>query len=394
MEQTIQEKPRSALRRLLDNEASGGLLLMAVAALALVVANSPLSGFYFKALDLPFFGMTLLHWINDGLMAVFFLLVGLEIKREMLDGQLQTWPRRALPGIAAAGGMLLPALIYIALNLGDPLLLRGWAIPAATDIAFALGILSLLGPRVPASLKVFLATLAILDDLGAVLIIALFYTAELSVVALALAGLTLAALIALNRFGITRLWPYLLLGLLLWVLVLKSGVHATLAGVALALTIPLRPTPGKPESTTSSLHILEHGIQPWVAFLVVPIFGFANAGVALLGSDPRVLLESVPLGIAAGLFVGKQFGVFAFAWAAIRCGLADLPAGANWTQLYGVALLCGIGFTMSLFIGALAFPGLPEMGAAVKIGVLAGSLLSALCGWLLLRLAPPAPRGV
>ena len=333
--------------------------------------------------------MTLLHWINDGLMALFFMLVGLEIKREMLDGQLQTWSRGALPGIAAAGGMAVPAIIYLAFNFDDPLLLRGWAIPAATDIAFTLGILSLLGPRVPASLKIFLATLAILDDFGAVVIIALFYTADLSVLMLGLAGLTLAALIALNRFGVTRLRHYLLLGLLLWVLVLKSGVHATLAGVALALMIPLHPTPGKPESLSSPLHILEHGIQPWVAFLIVPIFGFANAGVALLGSDPRVLLGTVPLGIAMGLFVGKQVGIFAFSWAVIRCSLADLPAGATWTQFYGVALLCGIGFTMSLFIGALAFLGTPEIGDAVKIGVLAGSLMSALCGWLLLRLAKP-----
>lgn len=364
---------------------------MGAAALALIVANSPAAAVYFRSLDLPIFGMSLLHWINDGLMAVFFLLVGLEIKREMLDGQLQTWSRRALPGIAAAGGMLVPALIYIAFNMGDPILLRGWAIPAATDIAFALGILSLLGPRVPVSLKIFLATLAILDDLGAVVIIALFYTAELSAVALGLAGLTLAALIAMNRFGVTRLWPYMLLGVLLWVLVLKSGVHAILAGVALALTIPLQPTPGKPESATSPLHVLEHGIQPWVAFLIVPIFGFANAGVTLIGTDPRAMLGTLPLGIALGLFLGKQLGVFLFSWATIRCGLADLPA-ASWLQLYGVGLLCGIGFTMSLFIGALAFPGMPELGDAVKVGVLAGSLLSALCGWLLLRLAPPSPQ--
>lgn len=365
---------------------------MGAAGMALVLANSPASGLYFRSLDLPIFGMTLLHWINDGLMAVFFLLVGLEIKREMLDGQLQTWSRRALPGIAAVGGMLAPALIYIALNLGDPLLVRGWAIPAATDIAFALGILSLLGPRVPVSLKIFLTTLAILDDLGAVVIIALFYTAELSLLALGLAALTLAALIAMNRLGVTRLWPYLLLGIVLWALVLQSGVHATLAGVALALTIPLQPTPGKPESASSPLHILEHGIQPWVAFLIVPIFGLANAGVTLIGTKPGALLETVPLGIALGLFLGKQVGVFLFSWATIRCNLADLPAGASWLQFYGVGLLCGIGFTMSLFIGALAFPGMPEMSDAVKIGVLAGSLMSALCGWLLLRLAPPSPQ--
>ena len=388
----LRKRLPSALRRFLDSEAAGGLLLVGAAGMALVLANSPAADVYFSSLDLPIFGMTLLHWINDGLMAVFFLLVGLEIKREMLDGQLQTWSRRALPGIGAVGGMLVPALIYIALNLDDPLLIRGWAIPAATDIAFALGILSLLGPRVPVSLKIFLTTLAILDDLGAVVIIALFYTSELSMLALGLAGASLAALIAMNRFGVTRLWPYLLLGIVLWALVLQSGVHATLAGVALALTIPLQPTPGKPESASSPLHILEHGIQPWVAFLIVPIFGLANAGVTLIGTEPGALLETVPLGIALGLFLGKQVGVFLFSWATIRCNLADLPAGASWLQFYGVGLLCGIGFTMSLFIGALAFPGMPEMSDAVKIGVLAGSLLSALSGWLLLRLAPPSPE--
>jgi NhaA family Na+:H+ antiporter len=384
-------RPRSAMRAFMRSEAAGGLVLMAVALLALAVANSPLAPGYFGVLETYVLGLSVLHWINDGLMAVFFLLVGLEIKREMLDGQLSTWPRRALPGIAAIGGMIVPAAIYVAFNAGHPATLRGWAIPAATDIAFALGVLALLGPRVPVSLKLFLTALAILDDLGAVAIIAVFYTADLSAGMIGLAALTLALLAGLNRYGVVRLWPYLLLGLALWYFVLRSGIHATIAGVALALTIPLRPTPGKPEAVDSSLHRLEHGLQPWVAFCIVPIFGFANAGVSFAGLDAATVLGPVPLGIALGLFLGKQLGVFAFAWAAIRAGLADLPANATWTQLYGVALLCGIGFTMSLFIGLLAFSASPEMTDATKIGVLAGSLASALCGSLVLRFARPEP---
>jgi NhaA family Na+:H+ antiporter len=388
----LRKRPRSALRAFLNNEAAGGIVLMAVAVLALAVANSPLGPGYFGVLETYVFGLSILHWINDGLMAVFFLLVGLEIKREMLDGQLSTWPRRALPGIAAVGGMVVPAAIYVALNAGSPETLRGWAIPAATDIAFALGVLSLLGPRVPVSLKLFLTALAILDDLGAVAIIAVFYTADLSAGRLGLAALTLAVLVALNRFGVTRLWPYIVIGIGLWFFVLKSGVHATLAGVALALTVPLRPTPGCPEAADSPLHRLEHGLQPWVAFCIVPIFGLANAGVSFAGLNATILFGPVPLGIALGLFLGKQIGVFAFAWAAIRTGLADVPANATWAQLYGVALLCGIGFTMSLFIGLLAFPDSPDLTDATKVGVLAGSLASAIVGALLLRLAKPEFR--
>jgi NhaA family Na+:H+ antiporter len=382
-------RPRSALRAFLNGEAAGGLVLMGVAVLALVVANSPLASGYFGVLDSDILGLSILHWINDALMAVFFLLVGLEIKREMFDGQLSTWARRALPGIAAIGGMIVPGAIYIAFNAGSPATLRGWAIPAATDIAFALGVLSLLGPRVPVSLKLFLTALAILDDLGAVAIIAVFYAADLSLPMLGLAALTLAVLAGLNRFGVVRLWPYCLLGIGLWFFVLKSGVHATIAGVVLALTVPLRSTPGRPEALDSPLHQLEHGLQPWVAFCIVPVFGFANAGVSFEGFDASTLLGPVPLGIALGLFLGKQLGVFAFAWAAIRAGLADLPANATWVQLYGVALLCGIGFTMSLFIGLLAFPASPDLTDATKIGVLAGSLASALAGTLLLRFARP-----
>jgi Na+:H+ antiporter, NhaA family len=382
-------RPRSAMRTLLNNEASGGLVLMGVAALALVVANSPLSGVYFEVLHSYVLGLSVLHWINDALMAVFFLLVGLEIKREMLDGQLSTWPRRALPGIAALGGMIVPALIYLVFNTGPDGQPRGWAIPAATDIAFALGVLSLLGPRVPISLKVFLTALAILDDLGAVLIIAVFYTSDLNLYALGGGVFVLGLLRGLNGAGFTDLKPYLLLGVVLWFLVLMSGVHATLAGVALALTIPLRVSPGKPEDVTSPLHNLEHGLQPWVAFLIIPIFGFANAGVSFAGMSLSSLLNPVPLGVALGLFVGKQVGVFAFAWAAIRAGLADLPANATWMQLYGVALLCGIGFTMSLFIGLLAFPTSTDLQDATKLGVLLGSSLSGLVGAVLLRMTKP-----
>ncbi|UTP39900.1 Na+/H+ antiporter NhaA [Phenylobacterium sp. LH3H17] len=378
---TVPIRPRAAsmLRDFLRSESAGGLVLMATAAAALVVANSPLAEAYFSTLHMPLAGLDLLHWINDGLMAIFFLLVGLEIKREMLDGELSTWSRRALPGFAAVGGMIVPALIYVGINAGSPETLRGWAIPAATDIAFALGVLSLLGKRVPISLKVFLAALAILDDLGAVLIIAFFYTDDLSPVFLGLSALTLGGLIALNRLKVTRLTPYLALGAVLWWLVLKSGVHATLAGVALALTIPMRATPAAPEARDSALHRLEHAIAPWVAFLVVPIFGFANAGVSFAGMSLSALAAPVPLGVAAGLFLGKQIGVFAASWIVVRLNLADLPAHATWRQVYGVSLLCGIGFTMSLFIGLLAFKA-PELQDAVKLGVLAGSGLAGLAG--------------
>jgi NhaA family Na+:H+ antiporter len=382
-------RPRSALRAFLSSEASGGVVLMGAAALALVVANSPVSGAYFEVLHSYVLGMSVLHWVNDALMAVFFLLVGLEIKREMLDGQLSTWPRRALPGIAALGGMVVPAVIYLAFNGAPDGHPRGWAIPSATDIAFALGVLSLLGPRVPISLKVFLTALAILDDLGAVLIIAVFYTGDLNLYALGGAAFVLVLLSGLNRAGFTDLKPYLLLGTVLWFLVLMSGIHATLAGVALALTIPLRVSPGKPEDVTSPLHQLEHSLQPWVAFLIVPVFGFANAGVSFMGMSFASLLNPVPLGVALGLFVGKQVGVFAFSWVVIRMDWADLPANATWAQFYGVALLCGIGFTMSLFIGLLAFPTSPELQDATKLGVLLGSALSALAGAALLRLTKP-----
>jgi NhaA family Na+:H+ antiporter len=378
----------SLMRRFFDSEASGGLILMGVTVIALVIANSPLTDAYFGLLKTYVLGLSILHWINDALMAVFFLLVGLEIKREMLDGQLSTWPRRMLPGIAALGGMLVPALVYLAITWNEPQLHHGWAIPAATDIAFALGVLAILGPKVPKSLTIFLTALAILDDLGAIIIIALFYTSDLSLMMLGAAAFCLVALVAFNRFGIVSLLPYLAVGAVLWFFVLKSGIHATLAGVALALTIPLQAQPKKTKAEDSPLHRLEHALQPWVAYAIIPIFGLANAGVSLSGLSLDAILSPLPLGIALGLFIGKQVGVFAFSALAIRLNLADVPAGATRLQCYGVALLCGIGFTMSLFIGALAFPGRPELGDATKIGVLMGSALSALAGYMLLSIAP------
>lgn len=381
------DRPRSALRAFLDSEATGGIVLMGAAALAMIVANSPLAPAYTGALKAYLGPLSVLHWINDALMAVFFLLVGLEIKREMLDGQLSSGPRRVLPGIAAAGGMAVPAIIYLAFNWHDPTTLRGWAIPTATDIAFALGVLALLGSRVPASLKIFLTALAIIDDLGAVLIIAVFYTADLSLPFLAASAAILVALAALNRFGVVRLLPYLLLGALLWICVLRSGVHATIAGVALALTIPCRLSPGRPDDATSPLHNLEHALHKPVAFLVVPIFGFANAGVSLAGATLATLLQPLPLGITLGLVLGKLIGVFGSAAIAIRLGLAEMPKGASGPQLLGVALLCGIGFTMSLFIGLLAFPGDDTLQDRLKIGILMGSCLAGLGGWAVLRMA-------
>ena len=369
------------ITRFFAAESAGGLILMASALAALLLANSPWSAAYFSTLQVKFAGLSIEHWINDGLMAIFFLLVGLEIKREMLAGQLSSWSQRALPGFAALGGMLLPALIYIAINWGNSQTIGGWAIPAATDIAFALGVLSLLGKRVPVSLKIFLAALAILDDLGAVLIIALFYTSGLSISMLLASVAVVAVLVVLNRCGVRRLAPYLIAGALLWFFMLQSGIHATLAGVILALCIPM----GDPQTKTKSplLH-LEEKLHPWVAFAVVPIFGFANAGVSLAGISPRDLLDPVPLGVTLGLLLGKQLGVFGLAALAIRFGLAKLPEGSNWVQLYGVALLCGIGFTMSLFIGALAFPGAPHLVDEVKVGVLMGSILCAILGVVVL----------
>ena len=393
-------RPRSALRAFLKSEAAGGIVLMAAAALALVVANSPLAAAYEHLLHLetgpvlsPKLGPMTLHlWINDGLMAVFFLLVGLEIKREFLDGRLSTWDRRRLPVIAAAVGMAVPAALYLAFTAGAEGLGRGWAIPAATDIAFAIGVLALLGSRAPTSLKLFLTTVAIADDLGAVAIIALAYTESLDLVALGAAAAILFVLYAMGKGGVRPLWPYLTGAGLLWYAVLLSGVHATVAGVLAAATVPIVATRGAPDSPASPLHRLEHGLSPWVAFLIVPVFGFANAGVSLAGVGLDRLLAPLPLGIAAGLFVGKQVGIFGAVWLTVRFGLASRLRAATWLQVWGVAMLCGIGFTMSLFIGALAFPGDPERVEEAKLGILAGSFLSALGGYLVLRLAPAHPR--
>jgi len=376
----------SVLKRLLDSEAGGGIVLMAAAAAALLVANTSAGPAYFRALEAHVGPLSLLHWVNDGLMALFFLLVGLEIKREMSGGELATWRRRALPGLAAAGGMIAPALVYLALAGKSALFARGWAIPAATDIAFALGVLALVGSRAPASLKIFLAALAIMDDLGAVVIIALFYSGGLSLPMLGGVALCLAALLALNRFKVAALWPYLLIGLPLWVFVHASGVHATIAGVLLAVFIPLQQPKADGDAEVSPLHRLEHALAPWVGFVVTPIFGFANAGVSFEGVSVAGLAHPVTLGVAAGLFVGKQVGVFLAARLAVAAGLASRPHGATWAQLYGVALICGVGFTMSLFIGMLAFP--PEAGLLdeTKIGVLMGSLASAVLGAAVLLL--------
>lgn len=379
--------PASTLRRFLDSEAAGGIVLMASAALALVIANSPAVGAYQSALHAYIGPMSVAHWINDGLMAVFFLLVGLEIKRESVEGQLATWSNRALPGIAAAGGMAVPAAIYLAFNMQSPDTVRGWAVPTATDIAFALGVLSLLGSRVPAAMKVFLAALAIIDDLGAVIIIAVFYTADISTLYLGLAAVTAAALVVMNKAGVVRLTPYLAIGAVLWFFVLRSGVHATVAGVLLAMTIPLRVRQGGDGSAHAPLHLLERALSKPVAFIIVPIFGFANAGVSFDGVGVETLLSPLPAGIALGLLAGKFVGVLGASAVAVRCGLAAMPMRSRWVHLMGVSLLCGIGFTMSLFIGLLAFGDNAALLDQVKIGILAGSVAAGVLGYAVLRVA-------
>jgi NhaA family Na+:H+ antiporter len=372
-------------------ESAGGLLLVAAAALALICSNSPLRHAYDDLLKIPVemrFGSfalakPLLLWINDGLMAIFFLLVGLEVKREVIEGELSTPAQIVLPVVAGVGGMIVPALIYFIFNRGNGAALNGWAIPTATDIAFALGVLSLLGKRVPVSLKIFLTAVAIADDLGAIVIIALFYTAELSIAMLFLAAVAIAVLISLNLQKVTRIAPYVIVGVILWVFVLKSGVHATLAGVAIAFAVPLKTTDAQ---GTAPLHQLEHSLHPWVAFGVLPVFAFANAGVSFAGVTLTALAEPLPLGIAVGLFAGKLVGVFGASAILIRLGLAKLPEGAGWLQLMGVAALCGVGFTMSLFIGSLAFDG-PGYFTPLRLGVIAGSAFSGVTGYLLLRFA-------
>ena len=391
---------RLRFNQFIHSQSFGGMVLAAAAVLALLFSNSSLGGWYMSFLQWPgelrvghadglglVLSKSLLHWVNDLWMAVFFFLVGLEIKRELMEGELASFSQALLPVGAALGGMVLPALIYAAINAGDPVALRGWAIPAATDIAFALGILLLLGSRVPTSLKVFLTAVAIIDDLGAILIIAFFYTEQLSLTALLGAAVGLTVLVGMNRARVMAVGPYVVVGLVVWVLVYRSGIHATLAGVATALTIPLRDGRGG-----SPLKKAEHALHPWVAFVVLPVFAFVNAGVALQGVTPGTLLQTVPLGISAGLVLGKAVGVFGASGLLIRFSNATLPTGTNWVQFFGVCLLCGVGFTMSLFIGALAFAG---QGAGydiqVKLGVLCGSLLAGVLGTLVLLRSTQLP---
>lgn len=385
------------IRAFLRLESAGGFLLMGATVLAMFVKNSPLAELYNAFLVVPgevrvgalAIEKPLFLWVNDGLMAVFFFLVGMEIKREAVEGYLADRSQIILPGIAAVGGMAAPALIYALLNWGNPSAMQGWAVPTATDIAFALAVLGLLGPRVPVTLKVFLMTLAILDDLGAIVVIALFYTANLSIASLGLAAIAIVILIILRRFRVVSIGPYVVVGVALWVCVLKSGVHATLAGVITAMAIPVR---GETPEAEPPLRHLIHALHPWVAFGILPLFAFVNTGVSFEGFNPQRLLESVPVGIAAGLLLGKQLGVFGATWLGVKLGLARKPPGVSWAQIYGVSLLCGIGFTMSLFIGGLAFA---EGGAGYarpdRLGILVGSLLSGVCGYLILRFAAKRP---
>jgi Na+:H+ antiporter, NhaA family len=386
------------VKALFVSDARQGILLILVAAAALVAANSAWAADYHALFHAPLAWtpipkLATLHlWINDGLMALFFFVVGLEVKREVIEGQLSTPADRRLPVLAAAAGMAVPAIIYLLIAGGEPGLARGWAIPAATDIAFAMGVIGLLGRRVPASLRLFLLTVAIVDDIGAVVIIAVFYTASIKLVWLGAAAAVLAAMMLLNRARYGRPWPFVLLGLVLWYCVLHSGVHATIAGVLAALTIPMRGV-----DNDTMLERIEHALAPWSAYLVVPIFGFANAGVSLGGLGIEGILAPLPVAVAAGLVVGKQLGIFSCVYAAHRFGIARRPANASWPQVWGVSALCGIGFTMSLFIGELAFPGTAETARLLrdeaKIGILGGSIVSALLGYAVLRMSAQNPRG-
>ncbi|OIQ03825.1 MAG: Na+/H+ antiporter NhaA [Zetaproteobacteria bacterium CG06_land_8_20_14_3_00_59_53] len=381
----------SAIKAFLKLESAGGILLIFAAFLAVALANSPLSAYYDLLLDTPVelrigalqIAKPLLLWVNDGLMAMFFFVVGLELKREMLEGELASVRAIALPAFAALGGMLVPALIYVLFNGHDPVVLEGWAIPTATDIAFALAVLTLLGNRVPVALKTFLVSLAIFDDVGAIIIIAIFYTSNISALSLIIGAVCIAALTLLNRMNVYRLMPYLLVGLVMWVAVLKSGVHATLAGVLLAMFIPLA---RDPESGRSPLKAMEHDLRGIVAFAILPIFAFSNSGLNVSAMGMDEILHPVTIGIALGLFLGKQLGVFSFAWLAVKTGLAKLPESVNWTQIYGVSLLCGIGFTMSLFIGSLAFENTGgNRMFDERLGIIVASTLSALCGYFWLK---------
>ncbi len=380
------------IEEFIQRESSAGILLIFTTILALLFSNSMLAPIYQGFLHIPVeirvgplqLDKSLSHWVNDGLMAIFFLLIGLEVKREILEGHLSSVREAALPGIAAVGGMAIPAVVYLFFNWGDPTAINGWAIPTATDIAFALGILSLLGKRVPVSLKIFLMALAIIDDLGAIVIIALFYTTNLSTLSITVAAGALAVLVLLNRFGVAKKAAYFMVGVVLWISVLKSGVHATLAGVALAFTIPLTAR-GEDGQPFSPLKEIEHSLHFWVAFLILPLFAFVNAGVDITQISVEQMAGPVPMGILLGLFIGKQLGVFGFSWVAIKLGLAKLPEGSNWRQLYGVSVLTGIGFTMSLFITSLAFSSADQFQFTDRLAILLGSFASGLLGYLLLR---------
>ncbi len=384
------DKAFSRIQEFIRLETSGGVVLMIAAIFAMIIANTPLSatydlilGTYIKVGIGNFeIAKPAILWINDGLMAIFFFLVGLEIKREVLAGELSSFDKAILPIMAAIGGMAVPGIIFAIVNWGTPENLNGWAIPTATDIAFALGILALIGSRAPIALKIFLLAIAIIDDLGAIVIIAIFYTSELSINALSISMIGFAAAIALNRLGIQRTAPYLLVGIIVWVFVLKSGVHATLAGVLIAFTIPLK---AKNEDE-ALLYKMEHGLHPWVAFLILPVFAFANAGVNFTGIGIDDLLQPLTLGIAVGLFFGKQIGIFLATWIGVKSGIARLPENVSWKHVYGVACLTGVGFTMSLFIGSLAFTTADVMNA-VRLGVVLGSVLSGIIGYLLLKSA-------
>lgn len=389
----MKETDTNFITTFLKMESSGGLLLMFSAMLAIVCANSFLSSYYELLLSTPVeirvgnleIAKPLLLWVNDGLMAIFFFLVGLELKRELIEGELADKRNVILPGVGAIGGMLIPALIYLYFNIDDPVAVSGWAIPAATDIAFALGILTLLGSRVPTSVKIFLTSLAIFDDIGAIVIIALFYTAKISVFALVVAAICIIVLSVFNKRNVIAKSPYVLVGIVMWVATLKSGVHATLAGVILAMFIPMRSVE---DPTISPLKSMEHDLHTIVAFFVLPVFAFANAGISLKGVGLSDVLHPVPIGISLGLFVGKQIGIFGLCWLAIKAGLANMPKNMDWLSLYGTAALCGIGFTMSLFIGSLAFE---ESGVNLlfdeRLGIILGSLASGILGYLVLRYA-------
>ncbi|CAM2835620.1 Na+/H+ antiporter NhaA [Vibrio rarus] len=367
-------------------ESAGGIILVIAAALAMMVANSPLNEVYDGALHSYFLGMSVSHWVNDGLMALFFLLIGLEVKRELLEGALKSRETAIFPAIAAVGGMLAPALVYVLFNMGNPDALAGWAIPAATDIAFALGIMALLGNRVPVSLKVFLLALAIIDDLGVVVIIALFYSSDLSTLALAVGFAMTGLLFYMNHKKVTPLKWYLLVGAILWFAVLKSGVHATLAGVVIGFAIPLKGKKGE----HSPLKHLEHALHPWSSFLILPIFAFANAGVSLEGISLSTLGSTLPMGIALGLLLGKPLGIFTFSWVAVKSGIAKLPAGIDFRHIFAVSVLCGIGFTMSMFIASLAFTGAnADFNTHARLGILMGSTLAAVIGYIMLSISLP-----